>query len=143
MAVSTFKAETYRFLRLARPTDEEMADGAVFPPGSIHLPHWVENEWLKQVVAEQLVTVRTKRALPGWNGRSCASATRRWTAGSMPAPPPGSQARIAGPTTNGVTSRINSGRAHGNGWHGAGPPTAIRTPGKRRSDWLGRRGGWF
>ncbi len=46
MAVSTFKAETYRFLRLARPTEEEMADGAAFPPGSVHLPHWVENEWL-------------------------------------------------------------------------------------------------
>src|SRR5690606_11431545 len=61
VAVSTFKAETYRFLRLARPTEEEMADGAAFPPDSVHLPHWVENEWLKQFVAEQLVTVRTKR----------------------------------------------------------------------------------
>jgi phage terminase large subunit GpA-like protein len=61
VAVSTFKAETYRFLRLARPTEEDMAEGAAFPPGSVHLPHWVENEWLKQFVAEQLVTVRTKR----------------------------------------------------------------------------------
>jgi phage terminase large subunit GpA-like protein len=61
VAVSTFKAETYRFLRLDRPTDEERAEGAVFPPGTIHLPKWVESEWLKQVVAEQLVTVRTKR----------------------------------------------------------------------------------
>jgi phage terminase large subunit GpA-like protein len=61
VAVSTFKAETYRFLRLERPTEEDTADGAVFPPGSVHLPHWVENEWLKQFVAEQLVTVRTKR----------------------------------------------------------------------------------
>ena len=60
-AVSTFKAETYRFLRLERPTEEDMAEGAAFPPGSVHLPHWVENEWLKQFVAEQLVTVRTKR----------------------------------------------------------------------------------
>jgi phage terminase large subunit GpA-like protein len=61
VAVSTFKAETYRFLRLDRPTDEERAEAAVFPPGTIHLPKWVETEWLKQVVAEQLVTVRTKR----------------------------------------------------------------------------------
>ena len=61
VAVSTFKAETYRFLRLARPTQEERAEGAAFPPGTIHLPTWVESEWLKQVVAEQLVTVRTKR----------------------------------------------------------------------------------
>ncbi len=61
VAVSTFKAETYRFLRLERPTTEERAGGAAFPPGTIHLPTWVESEWLKQVVAEQLVTVRTKR----------------------------------------------------------------------------------
>ena len=31
------------------------------PPGTIHLPDWVESEWLKQFVAEQLVTVKTKR----------------------------------------------------------------------------------
>jgi phage terminase large subunit GpA-like protein len=61
VAVSTFKAETYRFLRLERPTTEERAEGAAFAPGTIHLPTWVESEWLKQVVAEQLVTVRTKR----------------------------------------------------------------------------------
>ncbi len=61
VAVSTFKAETYRFLPSARPTDEERANGAVDPPGTVHLPRWVEDEWLKQFVAEQLVTVRTKR----------------------------------------------------------------------------------
>jgi phage terminase large subunit GpA-like protein len=61
VAVSTFKAETYRFLRLERPTAEELATGASFPPGTVHLPDWVESEWLKQFVAEQLVTVKTKR----------------------------------------------------------------------------------
>ena len=61
VAVSTFKAETYRFLRLVRPTAEELAEGTAFAPGTVHLPHWVEDEWLKQFVAEQLVTVRTKR----------------------------------------------------------------------------------
>ena len=61
VAVSTFKAETYRFLRLERPTGEERAEGKTYPPGSVHLPHWVEDEWLKQFVAEQLVTVRTRR----------------------------------------------------------------------------------
>ena len=61
VAVSTFKAETYRFLRLERPTDEERAEGKVYPPGTVHLPHWVEDEWLKQLVAEQLMTVRTRR----------------------------------------------------------------------------------
>ena len=61
VATATFKSETYRFLRLARPTKEEQASGAVFPPGTLHLPAWVEDEWLKQLVAEQLVTVKTKR----------------------------------------------------------------------------------
>ena len=61
VAVSTFKAETYRFLRLDRPTAEEMAAGASYPTGTVHLPDWVEAEWLKQFVAEQLVTVKTKR----------------------------------------------------------------------------------
>ena len=61
MAVSTFKAETYRHLRLDRPTGDEVAGGAKMPPGTVHLPDWVESEWLKQFVAEQLVTVKTKR----------------------------------------------------------------------------------
>jgi phage terminase large subunit GpA-like protein len=57
VAVSTFKAETYRFLRLDRPADQ----GVAFPPGTVHLPRWADAEWLKQFVAEQLVTVRNKR----------------------------------------------------------------------------------
>ena len=61
VAVSTFKAETYRHLRLDRPTDAERAGGAGYPPGTVHLPEWVEAEWLKQLVAEQLVTVKTRR----------------------------------------------------------------------------------
>jgi phage terminase large subunit GpA-like protein len=61
VAVSTFKAETYRFLRQERPTAEEIAAGAILPPGAVHLPGWVDSEWLKQLVAEQLVTVRNKR----------------------------------------------------------------------------------
>jgi phage terminase large subunit GpA-like protein len=61
VAVSTFKSETYRFLRLARLTDEERAEGVVDPAGAIHLPHGVDAEWVKQLVAEHLVTVTTKR----------------------------------------------------------------------------------
>jgi phage terminase large subunit GpA-like protein len=61
VATSTFKAETYRFLRLERPTAEEIAAGAPFPAGTVHLPAWADGEWLKQLTAEQLVTVRTKR----------------------------------------------------------------------------------
>jgi len=61
VAVSTFKSETYRYLRLDRPTDEERAAGACFPAGTVHLPSWADAEWVKQLVAEQLVTVKTRR----------------------------------------------------------------------------------
>ncbi|PZV35933.1 hypothetical protein B5V02_24520 [Mesorhizobium kowhaii] len=57
---STFKAETYRF-RLPRPTDEELEAGARHAAGAVHLPSWVDSEWCKQFVGEQLVTVRTRR----------------------------------------------------------------------------------
>ena len=46
---------------MTRPTDEELAEGATFPAGFAHLPRGVEAEWVKQLAAEQLVTVRTKR----------------------------------------------------------------------------------
>ena len=61
VSVSTFKSETYRFLRASRPTDEERLEGADYLPGTIHLPDWVDSEWLKQLVGEQLVTVKNKR----------------------------------------------------------------------------------
>ena len=61
VAVATFKSETYRFLRLVRPTDDEIAEGSRCPAGYIHLPHGSEAEWIKQLVAEQLVTVKTRR----------------------------------------------------------------------------------
>lgn len=61
IAVSTFKTETYRYLRLERPTDEERAEGVLYPAGTIHLPNWADSEWCKQFVAEQLVTVRNRR----------------------------------------------------------------------------------
>jgi phage terminase large subunit GpA-like protein len=60
IAVSTFKAETYRFLRLDRPSGDT-AERSEPPAGTIHLPGWVDSEWVKQLVAEQLVTVKTKR----------------------------------------------------------------------------------
>ena len=61
VAVSTFKAETYRFLRLDRPTDEATAAGEAMPAGMVHLPSWIDSEWVKQLVAEQLVTVKNRR----------------------------------------------------------------------------------
>ena len=61
IAVSTFKTETYRFLRLERPSDEDRALGVCDAAGTMHLPSWADTEWLKQLVAEQMVTVRNKR----------------------------------------------------------------------------------
>ncbi len=61
VAVATFKSETYRFLRLAVPTDEELSAGVAFPAGYVHLSRGTEAEWVKQLVAEQLVTVKTRR----------------------------------------------------------------------------------
>ncbi|MBZ0130224.1 MAG: phage terminase large subunit family protein [Rhodobacteraceae bacterium] len=61
IATATFKTETYRFLRLERPSDEDRDLGLCDPAGTVHLPDWIDTEWLKQLVAEQLVTVRNKR----------------------------------------------------------------------------------
>ena len=61
VATATFKAETYRFLRQERPIAEEVTTGASFPPGTVHLPSWTDSEWLKQLTAEQLATVKGKR----------------------------------------------------------------------------------
>jgi phage terminase large subunit GpA-like protein len=48
-------------LTLATPTDEEIATGAKFPVGYVHLACGTDAEWVKQLVGEQLVTVKTKR----------------------------------------------------------------------------------
>lgn len=80
VAVSTFKAETYRFLRQDRPTKEERQAGVMCPPGTIHLLDWADGEWLKQLTAEQLVTVRTKRGFARLELRERNEALAdRWT----------------------------------------------------------------
>jgi len=61
VATATFKAETYRYLRIERPSNEDRALGVADPAGTIHLPDWADSEWLKQLVGEQLVTIRNKR----------------------------------------------------------------------------------
>ncbi len=144
VAVSTFKAETYRFLRLERPTEEDMANGAAFSPGTVHLPHWVENEWLKQFVAEQLVTVRTKRGFARleWQklrerneALDCRVYARAaaWIAGAD---------RWTDEKWRDLEDQL------GVADDSADPAGQInrqtqRSQGKRQSDWLGRRGGWF
>jgi phage terminase large subunit GpA-like protein len=54
VAVSALKAELYRRLWLKREGDE-------FPAGWVHLPTWVDAEVVKQLVSEQLVTVKDRR----------------------------------------------------------------------------------
>jgi phage terminase large subunit GpA-like protein len=61
VATSTFKAETYRFLRQDRPIAEDISAGASFSAGTVHLPDWADREWLKQLTAEQLVAVKSRR----------------------------------------------------------------------------------
>jgi phage terminase large subunit GpA-like protein len=53
------KEELYRWLRLDRPTDEDLEKGIVFPPGYCHFPRYSE-EYFKQITAEQLVTKLVK-----------------------------------------------------------------------------------
>jgi phage terminase large subunit GpA-like protein len=54
VASAPIKAELYRRLWLVR-TDEG------YPPGWVHLPAGMEPEWIRQLVSEQLVTVRDRR----------------------------------------------------------------------------------
>jgi phage terminase large subunit GpA-like protein len=56
------KMELYRWLKLEWPTDREIADGAVFPPGSCHFPQYGE-EYFKQLTAERRV-IRVVKGFP-------------------------------------------------------------------------------
>ena len=60
VAVSVFKAETYRFLKLDWP-GETKTEELAFLPGTVHLPDWIDAEWVRQLIGEQLVTVRNRR----------------------------------------------------------------------------------
>jgi phage terminase large subunit GpA-like protein len=53
------KEELYRWLRLERPTDEDLEQGIPFPPGYCHFPRYSE-EYFKQITAEQLVAKLVK-----------------------------------------------------------------------------------
>lgn len=55
-----FKQELYRYLRLEKPTDEDIQVGVCFPDGYVHIPQGATGEWVEQLVAEQLVTEKNK-----------------------------------------------------------------------------------
>ena len=61
VSVAVFKSELYRALRLEAPTEEDLEAGVVWPAGYVHLARGVDAERVKQLVAEQLVTVKTRR----------------------------------------------------------------------------------
>lgn len=61
VAVSVFKLETYRFFRLAMPTDEQLEEGGGFPAGFVHVGRSTPAEWFKQATAEQLVQRKNKK----------------------------------------------------------------------------------
>jgi phage terminase large subunit GpA-like protein len=106
----------------------------------VHLPHWVENEWLKQFVAEQLVTVRTKRGFARleWQklrerneALDCRVYARAaaWIAGAD---------RWPDEKWRDLEDQLGAAPADSD------PAGQINRPGqapqgKRRSDWLGRR----
>ena len=124
-------------LPAARPADRggHGRRGRRSRPASVHLPR-LGRERMAEAARRPSSWSRCapSAASPGWNGRSCASATRRWTAGSMPAPPPGSPARIAGPRRDGRTwrrrwsgmaDRCGTGEARGGVAASGAPPGAA------------------
>lgn len=56
------KVELYRWLKLPRPTDEELAAGEDYPPGTCHYPEYGE-EYFKQLTAERRV-IRLHKGFP-------------------------------------------------------------------------------
>lgn len=61
VAVSVFKLETYRWFRLAVPTEEEKAEGLGYPSGFIHLGQGLTSEWVQQATGEHLVARKNKK----------------------------------------------------------------------------------
>ncbi len=61
VAVSTLKSEFYRWLRHDPPTDEDQEAGVAYPAGYVHLPRGIDAEWCKQLVGEQLMSVKNRR----------------------------------------------------------------------------------
>ena len=146
VAGATFKSETYRFLRLNAPTEEELDEGEEWPAGYIHIPRGTTAEWMKQLTAEQLMTTKTRQGFQKleWQqtrerneALDCRVYARaaawlmgidRWDEGRWEA----------------LEEQISMGRKSAADPAGLPnrPPTKL--PPKRRNDWLGpRRGNRF
>ena len=147
VAVSTFKSETYRFLRLERPTDEEIAAGVTHPPGTIHLPAWAESEWCKQFVAEQLVTVKTKRGFQRLEWQKLRERNEALDCRSYAR----AAAWIAGIDRWGedrweameIELRDGAGEVHSTDRTPSQKQNTRPVSGARDQNWIGRRRGWI
>jgi phage terminase large subunit GpA-like protein len=154
VSVSTWKADLYRRLWLGR------GEGAEFPVGWVHLPQGIEIEWVKQLVAEQLRTVKDRRGFTRqeWaklrernEALDCAVLARaalwllgadrygdrywqrlREDAADAPFLPPQPVAAANEPT--GQQPTVSAGPA----LEAAATATAMRP-----RSWLGPRGGWL
>lgn len=62
LGVPVAKMELYRWLKLPRPTDEDLAAGRGFPAGTCHFPEYGE-EYFKQLTAERRV-IRIVKGFP-------------------------------------------------------------------------------
>jgi phage terminase large subunit GpA-like protein len=144
VSVSTWKADLYRRLWLGRGDTDE------FPPGWVHLPRAIESEWVKQLVAEQLRTVKDRRgfARQEWaklrernEALDCAVLARAalWLLGAD---------RYGERFWQQLRSQIADAPLRPSELPTAGniappPPMSASTGTTRPSTWLAPRGGWL
>ncbi|MDO5757312.1 MAG: phage terminase large subunit family protein [Rhodobacterales bacterium] len=145
VAGAVFKSETYRFLRLAGPTDEELADGVGWPAGYVHIPKGTTAEWTKQLTAEQLMTIKTRQGfqrLEWKNTRDrnealdCRVYARAaaWLMGMD---------RWDATRWEQLREQVNAGRDTERP-AGQPHPQVLKPPPPRQSGWFGeRKGNWF
>ena len=124
------------------------------PPGFIHLPQGTEAEWIKQLVAEQLMTVTTRRGFQKLEWQKlrernevldCRVYARAaaWIAGAD---------RCSGAKWRSLEDRLGPASGQTDGHRGGDEPAPVtagllaRTlpaTGNRRSAWLAVEKGWW
>lgn len=146
VAGAVFKSETYRFLRLNAPTEEDLASGAEWPTGYVHIPKGTPAEWMKQLTAEQLMTIKTKQGFQKleWQktrdrneALDCRVYARAaaWLMGLD---------RWDQRRWEQLEEQINTGRQESSPPAGVPNRPSTKQPPRRSSDWMGsRRGKWF
>ncbi|AUS02250.1 terminase large subunit [Vibrio phage 2.096.O._10N.286.48.B5] len=66
VGVGVTKEQFYAWLNLAKPTDEDLKDGKLYPSGYCHFPEYDE-EYFKQITAEQFMRVENKRGFVSYS----------------------------------------------------------------------------